>query len=174
MYVGAGKSAANPEAIIAYSPSDMNGRAVAFADGSVQVLSAEKFQEALQRDAALPRVATAVNAASGCPGSACGAQPASAPSGAPGQPPAQPGGPAVIFANGAACRSASRGSGRRGGLGGGDGRRRLCAAPQAKAHRHGRAAHPHRGAAHRPGLHLHQSPQRRPGTADRQLLDRCG
>ena len=47
VYVGAGKSAANPEAIIAYSPSDQNGRAVAFADGSVQVMSAEKFQEAL-------------------------------------------------------------------------------------------------------------------------------
>jgi type II secretory pathway pseudopilin PulG len=62
VYVGAGKSAANPEAIIAYSPSDQNGRAVAFADGSVQVMSAEKFQEALARDAALPRVATAVNA----------------------------------------------------------------------------------------------------------------
>ena len=57
VYVGAGKSAANPEAIIAYSPSDVNGRAVAFADGSVQAMSAEKFQEALQRDAALPRVA---------------------------------------------------------------------------------------------------------------------
>ena len=40
---GAGKSDATPEAIIAYSPSDMNGRAVLFADGSVQVLSAEKF-----------------------------------------------------------------------------------------------------------------------------------
>ena len=55
VYVGAGKSDANPEAIIAYSPSDMNGRAVAFADGSVQVLSAERFQEALARDAALAR-----------------------------------------------------------------------------------------------------------------------
>ena len=54
---GAGKSADNPEAIVAYSPSDMNGRAVVFADGSVQMMSAEKFQEALQRDAALPRVA---------------------------------------------------------------------------------------------------------------------
>jgi type II secretory pathway pseudopilin PulG len=55
VYVGAGKTDENPEAIIAYSPSDVNGRAVAFADGSVQVMSAEKFQEALQRDAALPR-----------------------------------------------------------------------------------------------------------------------
>ena len=58
VYVGAGKSADNPEAIVAYSPSDVNGRAVVFADGSVQTMSAEKFQEALQRDAALPRVAT--------------------------------------------------------------------------------------------------------------------
>jgi hypothetical protein len=63
VYVGAGKSADNPEAIVAYSPSDANGRAVVFADGSVQTMSAEKFQEALQRDAALPRVATAVTAA---------------------------------------------------------------------------------------------------------------
>jgi type II secretory pathway pseudopilin PulG len=55
IYVGAGKSDATPEAIIAYSPSDVNGRAVAFADGSVQVLSAERFQEAMQRDAALGR-----------------------------------------------------------------------------------------------------------------------
>jgi len=61
VYVGAGKSADNPEAIVAYSPSDMNGRAVVFADGSVQTMSAEKFQEALQRDAALPRVATQVS-----------------------------------------------------------------------------------------------------------------
>jgi type II secretory pathway pseudopilin PulG len=60
VYVGAGKSEANPEAIIAYSPSDQNGRAVLFADGSVQVLSAEKFQEALVRDAAVPRSAITV------------------------------------------------------------------------------------------------------------------
>ena len=31
IYVGAGKSEANPEAILAYSPSDLNGRAVLFA-----------------------------------------------------------------------------------------------------------------------------------------------
>jgi type II secretory pathway pseudopilin PulG len=55
VYVGAGKSESNPEAILAYSPSDANGRAVLFADGSVQVLTPERFQEALQRDAALPR-----------------------------------------------------------------------------------------------------------------------
>ena len=55
IYVGADKSETTPDAIIAYSPSDMNGRAVLLADGSVQTMSAEKFQEAVQRDAALPR-----------------------------------------------------------------------------------------------------------------------
>ena len=63
VYVGAGKSESNPEAILAYSPSDANGRAVVFADGSVSVLTPEKFQEALQRDAAVPRVPVAPNAA---------------------------------------------------------------------------------------------------------------
>ena len=63
IYVGEGKSDTNPEAIIAYSPSDMNGRAVLLADGSVQVMSADKFQEALQRDASLPRTVTVANAA---------------------------------------------------------------------------------------------------------------
>ena len=62
VYVGAGKSEANPQAVIAYSPSDANGRAVLFADGSVQVLTPEKFQEALQRDAALPRAVFSANA----------------------------------------------------------------------------------------------------------------
>ena len=95
VYVGAGKSADNPEAIIAYSPSDVNGRAVLFADGSVQVMSAEKFQEALQRDAALPRVATAVSApahpsrVSG--GSRAAPPPAAAPAAAPAAT-ARPGG----------------------------------------------------------------------------------
>ncbi|HVM47713.1 MAG TPA: type II secretion system protein [Candidatus Acidoferrum sp.] len=67
VYVGAGKSADNPEAIIAYSPSDVNGRAVAFADGSVQTMSAEKFQEALQRDAALPHMQMPANAPASAP-----------------------------------------------------------------------------------------------------------
>jgi len=43
-------------------PSDQNGRAVLFADGSVQLLNAEKFQEALQRDAAVPRAVFSPNA----------------------------------------------------------------------------------------------------------------
>jgi prepilin-type processing-associated H-X9-DG protein len=60
IYVGAGKSADNPDAIVAYSPSDANGRTVLFADGHVQGMSAEKFQEALQRDAQVPRVAMPV------------------------------------------------------------------------------------------------------------------
>jgi type II secretory pathway pseudopilin PulG len=62
VYVGQGKSETTPEAIIAYSPSDVNGRAVLFADGSVQQMSAEKFQEALQRDAAVPRAVISANA----------------------------------------------------------------------------------------------------------------
>ena len=71
VYVGAGKSADNPEAIVAYSPSDANGRAVVFADGSVQVMSAEKFQEALGsvtprcRAWRLPRTRTGTWSASG-------------------------------------------------------------------------------------------------------------
>ena len=81
IYVGAGKNDATPEAILAYSPSDVNGRAVLFADGSVQVLTPEKFEEAMQRDAALPRVATAANA------------PAQAPPPPPTQQAAQPAAP---------------------------------------------------------------------------------
>jgi hypothetical protein len=57
VYVGTGKDISHPEAILAYSPSDVNGRAVLFADGSVQILNQEKFDQAMQRDAAVPRVA---------------------------------------------------------------------------------------------------------------------
>lgn len=89
VYVGAGKSAANPEAIIAYSPSDVNGRAVAFADGSVQVMSAEKFQEAVQRDAALPRVAVPVGAAAPAQETVAATVAAPPPAAAPAQPPPQ-------------------------------------------------------------------------------------
>ena len=39
VYIGTGKTEDNPEAILAYSPSDVNGRAVLFADGSVQILN---------------------------------------------------------------------------------------------------------------------------------------
>ncbi len=90
VYIGAGKSSeGSPEAILAYSPSDVGGRAVAFADGSVQVLSAEKFQEALQRDAAVPRAVISANAP---PVNAPAAPPVSAFAGAqtaPAQQPAQ-------------------------------------------------------------------------------------
>jgi len=91
VYVGAGKSGANPEAIIAYSPSDQNGRAVAFADGSVQVLSPEKFQEALARDAALPRVEVPPNAPPPAPATEAALTLAPPPAAAPVQQPAQPG-----------------------------------------------------------------------------------
>ncbi|HOY58764.1 MAG TPA: magnesium transporter [Verrucomicrobiota bacterium] len=54
-YVGAGKSEADPNAIIAYSPERPGGRReVVFADGSVQILSADKFLEAAARDQTMP------------------------------------------------------------------------------------------------------------------------
>ena len=158
VYVGAGKSADNPEAIVAYSPSDMNGRSVVFADGSVQTMSAERFQEALQRDAALPRVAIAVNAQPASPGGGAGAQSASAPDGSPrsatsstwggsgGDP--GPGRKPLALSSPRTCR-----------WGYGRGRRRWWhrgAAGQTDSH--GRAAHPHRGAAHRPVLYVYQGP----------------
>ncbi len=60
IYVGAGKKSDNPQAIIAYSPVDIGGRNVAFADGSVQQMSSAQFAEALQRDAELGRQAQSV------------------------------------------------------------------------------------------------------------------
>ncbi|HRZ36139.1 MAG TPA: magnesium transporter [Candidatus Paceibacterota bacterium] len=54
-YVGAGKSEADPNAIIAYSPERPGGRReVVFADGSVQIMSADKFFEATARDQTAP------------------------------------------------------------------------------------------------------------------------
>ncbi|MEO6336986.1 MAG: type II secretion system protein [Verrucomicrobiota bacterium] len=50
VWVGAGKDASDPGAILAYSPSDQNGRAVLLADGSVQQVNSEKFSEMLVRD----------------------------------------------------------------------------------------------------------------------------
>jgi len=50
VWVGAGKDASDPSAILAYSPSDQNGRAVLLADGSVQQVNSEKFSEMLARD----------------------------------------------------------------------------------------------------------------------------
>ncbi len=50
-YVGAGKKEGDPNAIIAYSPTDRNGRAVAFADGRVETLTSGQFEESLQREA---------------------------------------------------------------------------------------------------------------------------
>ncbi|MGP8201839.1 MAG: type II secretion system protein [Limisphaerales bacterium] len=46
VYVGAGKSANDANAIIAFSPVDHNGRAVLFGDGSVQQMSSERFADA--------------------------------------------------------------------------------------------------------------------------------
>jgi prepilin-type processing-associated H-X9-DG protein len=51
VYVGAGKRADDPRMILAYSPVDINGRNVVFADGSVQQMSSARFAEAMQRDA---------------------------------------------------------------------------------------------------------------------------
>lgn len=53
VYTGAGKPGGNPQAILAYSPTDINGRNVLFADGSVSMLSSVQFAEALQHDAAV-------------------------------------------------------------------------------------------------------------------------
>jgi type II secretory pathway pseudopilin PulG len=102
VYVGAGKSADTPEAIIAYSPSDVNGRAVAFADGSVQTMSAEKFQEALQRDAALPHMAVPANAPVAAPPMSIATTPAQTPTEAPIQPPPPPAAEGIPVAHGGA------------------------------------------------------------------------
>jgi len=54
-YVGAGKSEADPNAIIAYSPERPGGRReVVFADGSVQIMSADKFLEATAQHQTVP------------------------------------------------------------------------------------------------------------------------
>ncbi|MHB8519503.1 MAG: type II secretion system protein [Limisphaerales bacterium] len=50
VWVGAGKDASDPGAILAYSPSDQNGRVVLLADGSVQQVNSERFSEMLARD----------------------------------------------------------------------------------------------------------------------------
>jgi type II secretory pathway pseudopilin PulG len=52
IWVGAGKDDSDPTALLAYSPNDVNGRAVLLADGSVQQVSSEKFNEMLARDQA--------------------------------------------------------------------------------------------------------------------------
>ncbi len=70
VYVGAGKKDGDPDAIIAYSPTDQNGRAVAFADGHVDSLTSSRFEEVLQREStayasgkfALPAAPTALPA----------------------------------------------------------------------------------------------------------------
>jgi type II secretory pathway pseudopilin PulG len=51
IYVGAGKIAGDPNAIIAFSPWGQNGRAVLFGDGSVQQMSSAQFAEAEAREA---------------------------------------------------------------------------------------------------------------------------
>lgn len=56
VWVGAGKDASDPSAILAYSPSDQNGRTVLLADGSVQQVNGERFSEMLARDAANQRM----------------------------------------------------------------------------------------------------------------------
>jgi hypothetical protein len=51
IYVGGGKSEADPDAILAYSNEKQGRREVLFADGSVQMMSETKFAEALAREA---------------------------------------------------------------------------------------------------------------------------
>lgn len=52
-YVGAGKNETDPNAIVAYSPARSGGsREVLFADGSVQMMSDQRFVEALAKDEA--------------------------------------------------------------------------------------------------------------------------
>lgn len=54
-YVGAGKSEADPNAIIAYSPERPGGRReVVFADGSVQIMTAAQFAQATAQDQSVP------------------------------------------------------------------------------------------------------------------------
>jgi hypothetical protein len=50
VWVGAGKPE-HSDAILAYSPTDANGRNVVFGDGSVQQLTSQGFAEALNKDA---------------------------------------------------------------------------------------------------------------------------
>jgi prepilin-type processing-associated H-X9-DG protein len=52
VYVGAGKNANDPKAILAFSPVDHNGRNVLFGDGSVLQMSSEQFAEAQAREQA--------------------------------------------------------------------------------------------------------------------------
>lgn len=65
VWVGAGKDASDPSAILAYSPSDQNGRAVLLADGSVQQVNSERFSEMLVRDEANQRMRQAQQPARG-------------------------------------------------------------------------------------------------------------
>lgn len=100
VYVGAGKREDTPHAIIAYSPVDLNGRAVALADGSVQHLTSAQFNQALQRDA----LAASQFAAAGAQREAVARQQllesaapaAPPPAHAPAMPAQQPAGPAVV------------------------------------------------------------------------------
>ncbi|MBI3876148.1 MAG: delta-60 repeat domain-containing protein, partial [Verrucomicrobia bacterium] len=50
VWVGTGKKPGDPNALLAFSPVDLNGRNVVFADGRVEQLSSAKFNEALMND----------------------------------------------------------------------------------------------------------------------------
>src|SRR2546430_2132217 len=52
VWAGAGRSDSEASVIIAYSPKDVDGRAVLFGDGSVAQMTTRQFEEAMQRDAA--------------------------------------------------------------------------------------------------------------------------
>src|SRR5207302_8687494 len=51
VWAGAGRSDSDASAIIAYSPKDVDGRAVLFGDGSVAQMTTRQFEEAMQRGA---------------------------------------------------------------------------------------------------------------------------
>ncbi|HKI72691.1 MAG TPA: type II secretion system protein, partial [Verrucomicrobiae bacterium] len=51
VWAGAGRSDSDASAVIAYSPKDVDGRAVLFGDGSVAQMTTRQFEEAMQRSA---------------------------------------------------------------------------------------------------------------------------
>jgi type II secretory pathway pseudopilin PulG/uncharacterized membrane protein (UPF0136 family) len=59
IYVGASRSDTDPNAVVAYSPTDVGGRAVLLADGSVQQMTEARFVEALRLSGQLAQTTSA-------------------------------------------------------------------------------------------------------------------